>query len=309
MKNKKYKKIIKWFLIGIGLAFATLITAIIVIFYFFLIGGPAKTTKDIGKYETIFEEQGLRTGYMVFPESIPEGVEDVDFYHSYRDTLFSPTVETFLQCTYDEKTYQKEVDRLENTSKTYGNKKMLLLRDTEQKFYYPAYIAVENAASTYEYALLTGERQITYIFTMYRDSGDVHFDKKYLPKDYDEKAEEEPVFGSGYSIYYSNVSSNVITTDYTRSPVTELNGSHMRMIGDDSFVVYYVVDETGREMITGCSFWKTLDEFDMNETQYHDIDGMEYVDMEVSKNYKNVSVTYLQDGAEKVQIYDVFELQ
>ena len=32
----------------------------------------------------------------------------------------APAVQTFLQCTYDDKTYQKEIDRLENCHKTYG---------------------------------------------------------------------------------------------------------------------------------------------------------------------------------------------
>ena len=62
-----------------------------------------------------------------------------------------------------------------------------LLRDEQQKYPYPAFIAVENHGNSYEYALLSGENQITYIYTL---------------------------FGSGYSIYVRAQGSGAISYDY-----------------------------------------------------------------------------------------------
>lgn len=296
----KVKKVLKWFLIGVGITVLLLCLVIVGFVYFGLLGGPAKKTRDIADYEKIFNEQELRTGYMTFPESIPEGVVDVDFFHLYRNTICSPTVETFLQCTYDEETYNQEIERLENTSKVYGNVKKELLRDENNNYNYPVYIAVENAARAYEYVLLTGERQLTYIFTMYGTERSVHFDKKYLPKDYQERADEEPVYGGGYSIYYKKVTSGMIDTDYTRTPISQLTGAHMKEIDDDSFIVYYNVNASGKEIITGCSFWK-----EMEETPYHDIDSCEYVSMTLDRDNMTVTVTYLQDEKENKRVYNI----
>ena len=125
-------------------------------------GGPAKITRDIKEYEAVLMQPYIQTAYIVFPEKLPEGVLDTEFYNYYRDTFGSPTLQTYLKCVYDDQSYLKEIDRLENTSKTYGNKKKKLLRDEKKKFQYPAYVAVENATHRYEYALLTGENEITY---------------------------------------------------------------------------------------------------------------------------------------------------
>ena len=126
MKHKtkrKIKKISKGFLIGVGLAAATLYTVIFVFVYLFLLGPPGKATRDVSRYEEIFTEQSIQTGYMIFPETIPEGAQVLDYYHYYRDTWNMPTVQTYLKCAYDDVTYRAEIDRLENTSKTYGGKK------------------------------------------------------------------------------------------------------------------------------------------------------------------------------------------
>ena len=167
--NRKVKKIGKGILVGILLTIATLFTLVFVFLYFVFFGGPAKVTRDIKDYEEIISNPYAQTGYIVFPEKIPEGVIETEFYNSFRDTWNSPTLQTYLTCVYDMETYQKEIDRLEHTSKTYGDKKKELLRDEKKKFQYPAYIAVENAGYKYEYALLTGKNQITYISTSFID--------------------------------------------------------------------------------------------------------------------------------------------
>lgn len=304
MKKRNVKKIIKWFVIGVLLTIFTLFVALCVLFYFVFLGGPKKVSKNVADYEDIFTEQRIETGYLVFPEHIPDGTLQADYYHSYQDGLFDPTVETYLQCTYDEKTFRAEIERLENTGKTYGADRKVLLRDEKCRFRYPAYIAIDNAANGYEYALLTGENQIAYIYTCYIDREDVHFCKDYLPSDYG--TEEGKCFGSGYSIYYASVSSDMITTDYTRDAVFEVTDGHMRMVNDDAFIVHTRLDSQGREIITKCRYiQRTSIEDEGTETVYHDLDGYEYQDMELNRERTEVIITYLNSNQKSTYKYEL----
>ena len=302
--NRKVKKIGKGILIGILLTIATLFTFVFVFLYFVFFGGPAKVTRDIKDYEEVLSNPYAQTGYIIFPEKIPEGVIETEFYNSFRDTWNSPTLQTYLTCVYDVQAYQKEIDRLEHTYKTYGDKKKTLLRDEKKKFQYPAYIAVENAGYKYEYALLTGKNQITYISTSFIDKENVKYSEDYLP--YDFMTEEGRAFGSGYSIYYASVSSSMIDTDYTRDPVPEVRDGHLRMIGDDNFVVRVRLDEQGREIITECGLFSYNPETEEEkEILYDDLNGMQYKDMEVDREKKTVVVTYVDEGEEKTKEFFV----
>ncbi len=307
MKNKnkrKMKKVVKGFLIGLCLAGATLFTASFVLVYLFVFGPPGTVTKDVARYGEIFKERGIQTAYLAFPEEIPEGAQVLDYYHYYRDTFNTPTVQTYLKCVYDDASYRAEIDRLENTSKTYGNRRMELLRDEKKKFNFPVYIAVENAAHSYEYALLSGENEIVYIYTSYIEKNKVKFDEAYLP--YDFMTEEGREFGSGYSIYYASASSSAIDTDFTRDPVTEVTDAHVRMAGDDMFFVHVRLDEEGKEIITGCSFHRYDENYEEeSETEYHDIDGAEYVDMELNRDRTEVAVSYIKGGEEQTVTYSL----
>lgn len=296
--NRKVKKIGKGILIGILLTIVTLFTLVFVFLYLVFFGGPAKVTRDIEDYEAVLSNPYVQTGYIVFPEKIPEGALETEFYNSYRDTFNSPTLQTYLTCVYDTETYQKEIERLENTAKTYGDKKKTLLRDEKKKFQYPAYIAVENAAYKYEYALLTGENQITYISTSFIDKENVKFSEDYLP--YDFMTEEGRAYGSGYSIYYGRVLATMIDTDYTRDFNPEIRDAHMEIIGDNNFYVYVVIDEQGREIIDGCAqyYYNPKTEED-KEFIYADLEGMEYKNIEADRERNMVIVTYMDGEEEK----------
>ena len=68
MKDNKKKKIIIGVVVGAALALCTLVTLLGVLVYLFLYGGPATVSKDIAGYEKIFNENGLHTAYITFPE-------------------------------------------------------------------------------------------------------------------------------------------------------------------------------------------------------------------------------------------------
>jgi len=304
MKSRKTKKIGIGFLIGIFLTLATLFTLFFVFMYLVFFGGPARITQNIDDYKTIFTQPSIQTGYITFPEEIPEGALNTEFYSYCRDTFNTPTVQTYLQCTYDETTYKQEINRLENTSKTYGNRKMELLRDEENKFNYPVYIAIDNAAHSYEYALLTGKNEITYIYTSYIDRDKIEFNENYLPCDF--MTEEGREFGSGYSIYYASVSPYSIDTDFTRNPSPEVTDSHMKVIDDNMFIVYVKLDEKGREIITGCTYFIYSSPIQLKEEiEYHDIDGMQYKDMRLNQERTIITVVYLDGEEEKEISYNI----
>ena len=154
----------------------------------------------------------------------------------------------------------------------------------------------------YEYALLTGENQITYISTSFIDKENVKFSEDYLP--YDFMTEEGRAFGSGYSIYYGKVLATMIDTDYTRDSNPEVRDAHTRTIGDDDFVVRVILDEQGREIIDDCAQWSyEPGTYEAEETIYDDLKGMEYKAMEADRERNMMIVTYMDEGEEKTREY------
>lgn len=201
--SNNMSKTVKWIFIGIGVSLLTFLTIIIVVLHQFVVGGIPKTTQDISKYEeAISRRSDVCSAFVVFPEGIPNGAINVDFDYYIREA-FSSKIEVFLQCQYDVDTYKAEVERLSNTSIQHGGvhivnyPKRELMKDTKGKFNYEAFIAVENVNGAYEYALLTGENEITYICAIHQQPRKVRFDKKYLPNDYYDTMDK-------YSIYWKD---------------------------------------------------------------------------------------------------------
>lgn len=213
--GRRLRRLCFLFLGGLTGVILTLFSLLVCFFTLVFFGGPAQKSHDPGDYQEIFElRMGISAGLIVFPEELAEGMTDVTFSYYYRDTWNTPTVSIFLQGTYTPEEYAAEVARLENIRKVNGDTERVLLRDESGKYPYPTYIAMENYAHQYEYAMLTGENQITYIYTSWFDTEDVEFDKKYLPDDF--MTEEGREFGSGYCIYVKQQDSSGISYDTSR---------------------------------------------------------------------------------------------
>lgn len=224
MQREQKKKIWIGILAGVFVSVTLLLAIFVIGALYFFFGGSAEITKDVAEYEeTMTKYSNLQTGFITFPERIPGSAENIDFYFSYQDTWDDPTCEVFLQCTYDEADYLAEVERLENTKKVYGTTERALARGAEGQFQYPAYMAIDGCNYAFEYALLTGNQQITYVYTSFIKQSKLHFDKKYLPSDY-KKADYSVStweFGEGYNIYLEDVMENNgiiegLSYDYTR---------------------------------------------------------------------------------------------
>ncbi len=278
---------------------ATILAAGVIFFGLFLTGGPAEKYEGVEHYSKMYDLE-LNTGFIIFPEALSKKAMDVEYYCYTQDSLGSPTHEIFLQCTYNETEYEKEIKRLEGTYKQYGDVKRILKREEKGNFLYPAYVAVENHHSAYEYVLLTGKNQLTYISTKNLVGENVHFDKKYLPKDF--MTEEGTSFTSGYSIYMIYINEEAADYDYTRNDSVDVVEYEIEHIGDDLFRVETKEDSQGRKIITECSFEEydgLVDDFP-DITTYDDLAGFEFEELTINKKEKKAVVSYV-DGNEVKQ--------
>lgn len=306
--SRKSKKVIKWIIIGLVLGVLTLITFCVWFLTMVFFGGPAYRTTNIKNYQQIYEKE-MQTGLIVFPDEITEDMSDTEFSFYWKDTWDDPTVSIFLQCTYTEEAYEAEVERLEYTRKVYGGTVRRLMKDEGEKYPYPAYVAIDNHHSTYEYALLSGEREITYIHTGWFDRENVKFSQEYLPKDF--MVTQEDPFLDGYSIYIKKIDNAMgyISTDYTKDENVVVTDGHSKWIEDSIFTVRVQLDELNREIITECEFAYyepagdvdnvfTYDE-ESDDTIFTDLAGYEYLDLRLSEDRTTAIVTYLDKNAEK----------
>jgi len=322
MQKSEKKKLWTGILVGVIVGCVTLAAAGAVFLLFAIFGGPPKVIKDIDKYEEALALcSGQRTGFIVFPEQIPEALEEEDFYFSYQDSFGSPTVEAFLQCTYSEEAYRAEVERLENTYKQYGSKISTLLKEEGERYPYPAYIAVDGLWSGYEYALLTGERQITYIYIAYRDANTLKkVEAEYLPEGFHENQTNLGPDHDGYCIYlektdyYENGEIMGWSCDYTRDAKVEVSEHKWVKVGYNSFYVDVVLDEQDREIIRECAYSYYESRHDSmygfpEAIVYEELAGYEYKDLELINGETQAVVTYLDEkGEEKRFVYDIPEV-
>lgn len=313
---KKNHKLWIGIIVGVGVGVVTLGVLFFILFLLFLFGGPTERTTDITKYEeTMSKYPYIQTGFISFPETIPDSATDADFYFSFKDTWDDPTCEVFLQCTYDEADYRAEVERLENTKKQYGSVERYLLRDEEGRFDYPAYIAIDANNYAYEYALLTGERQITYIYTsfMYEESLK-KVEKKYLPIDYDSrKNQARPM--EGYSIYlvqetYYNGEVHGWNLDYSREETVDVLEYHPVIVGYNWFTVCTCLDEEDNQIIQYCGYNYYDSKHDSlygypDEITYEELSGYQFKSVELNEDMTKAIVTYYDGDEEKKMEYEI----
>lgn len=151
------------------------------IIYFMLLGGQAVETHDIADYDKRLE-QSIYGDLRIFPQEIAESASDTEYFYYYRNTIFDPTCQIYLRCTYADADYQAEIERLENIRERY-QKKDVEGGYTTEDFEKEAYIYKCDSTYFYEYALAEPETNtIVYIHLQFISEDGVVFDKAYLPK-------------------------------------------------------------------------------------------------------------------------------
>lgn len=313
------KKLWIGILIGVIISVITLGALLVIFLLFFLYGGPKQITEEVALYEeTMGQYSNVQTGFITFPEEISDNATNVEFYFSYQDTWDDPTCEVFLQCIYEEEEYLTELHRLENACKIYGATRRELVRDEEERFPYPAYIAINGNNHAYEYALLSGEREITYIYTSFTSEQDLKkIDAGYLPADYDTHMNQLG-FGEGYNIYIVKMDEHLgeiqgYQTDYTRDELVEVNEYHPVTIGYNWFTVCTRLDEEDNEIIEYCAYMYYDNRHDSlygypEEIQYGELAGYRFKSVELNDDKTLATVTYYDDEEEKTMEYEIPEM-
>lgn len=233
MDNIEKKKLRTGIIIGAIVSVITLFALMIIFTILVFFGGPPYVTEDSKDYDIAMHKyDNIQCGFLTFPETIVPEADVKEFYFSYQDTWDDPTCEVFLQCAYTEDMYAKEIARLEGIERIYGEDVQKLLKKEAGRYPYPVYIAMENHNHGYEYALLTGENEITYVYTAFKERHNIHFGEKYLPSDFGELYYEGIPLDEWQNKNFNNpkvdigpVSASVVMNGYSIYLDTEKSGS------------------------------------------------------------------------------------
>lgn len=195
--------------ISILIALLTLGLTFIVFMYFVITGAPASKTSDVRKYGE-FEKYNCYSNLYIFPVEIPDSAVDLNYYYYFRDELFDPSCQIYLEYSLSEEDYNSEGKRLSKITiefehDSYKHLNHEIIYDNEH-FNYPAYVTVFNNDQTFEYALLNEEEhKIIYVFKQFTANTKVKFDEEYLPQN---------INGDEYNLYLSGKKYGIMNEIY-----------------------------------------------------------------------------------------------
>lgn len=176
-----------------------------VLFIYLFVNGTKKNTSNIKRYDEIFELTCLHSGLQIFPDSISESAADVNFKFSFADKWNEPQTLIYLQYNLPQNEYENELARLDSVYLHSDDVDKYLLYDECENYKYPAYVAIGGLQNIYEYVLLSGDNQLTYIYLSNLEANNLENINEYLPYDFD-KTEKI----SEYSIYYEDIGNGAI---------------------------------------------------------------------------------------------------
>lgn len=163
--------------------------------------GKNETIVSPELYETILsnmkENSDIHSKLLIFPES--EVVMDFikECNHVEQEGLFDGIYQLSINCNYDNKTYEKEQQRLENIVVSYRNTKQVVLSTITESGYL-TYITIYDGVGTYEYAMLDEENSsIIYVFSQLGNIQDIVGEKYVVGK-----SDIEDKIDGAYNIYY-----------------------------------------------------------------------------------------------------------
>lgn len=149
----------------------------------------AYTTKEVKEYgiwqgHADGEEEGFFSGLFIFPEKISEEADNIEYAYDFRTAGFDNSYTIYLRSSYPADAFEQEVKRLSNiTCEVKKNEKKAKstvnkIVYSEDKFLFPAYVAVYANHDTFEYALCDDETYtITYVYLQLSDGRGLISDK------------------------------------------------------------------------------------------------------------------------------------
>ena len=117
----------------------------------------------------------------LFPEADAVSGQIENFYYDCKGSRLYQTYQIYLECNYTQEAFAKEKDRLLGVT---DERTRRSVQYSEEENDLPCVYAMLYDEG-FEYALMSEEeKKVIYIYLQGTDIRDLHFDRKYLPKDY-----------------------------------------------------------------------------------------------------------------------------
>ena len=183
---------------GICLILMVALCGVIFFLYKFFIGSAVIRTssKDYCNFEGFVGHSNLE----VFPQNVTEVSKVLDYQYICLDTLMDPTCKIVMECQFeDEERFEAECVRLSQIAAEMDGEKNAI-EYSEALFDYPAYVAIYDWHSCYEYALiLEEEKKIVYVFL---EGNWFTVPEEYMPKNTEYTDFSIYSFGGRYDLKY-----------------------------------------------------------------------------------------------------------
>ena len=175
------KKIKKGFMICVILVLLFILCLVAYIF----IPRTCKTKKinDYGKFDK-FQNYEMMSDLVLFPPQIKR--ENInDYFYSYKEYIFGAKCQIYLKCSYSDKEYKEQADRLRNLQVETSWGAINKSKYDQKNFMYSAYLLSNGLEGNYEYALFDDSTQtVYYIFLHDISKNEIEFSPDLLPNDY-----------------------------------------------------------------------------------------------------------------------------
>lgn len=127
----------------------------------------------------------LDSNLSVFPDTLDNAKVNV-FESSMSVGLFDTDGYIVLDCNYEQKPFESEIERLKGLSMTVehydGQKYTNNILYDEESYNYPAYVTIDGFGNTHEYALIDeADSRIVYVYTAYINTENFKY-RDYLKK-------------------------------------------------------------------------------------------------------------------------------
>ncbi|MCR4793290.1 MAG: helix-turn-helix domain-containing protein [Lachnospiraceae bacterium] len=165
-------------------------TMLLLTVLFIDVARPMSSVDGVERYDKqyfIEEFSGdLTSHFFLFPDDLSETL-DADFHYKYKVGLLDTDASFFLVAEYSDEDFRAEVERISHVTCTVpanDTQYTQAVMYDEEMYNYPAYIAMDGYASTYEYALIdeAGNR-IIYVLLSYPEYAKLLQYRDFLKKD------------------------------------------------------------------------------------------------------------------------------
>ncbi len=182
-----------------------LIVAILIVctlLILFLYKKEVHSYNDLDKYEEYLYklryESDAQSRLFIFPDKINKDKVE-SFEYLVKDSLLEDSYLFYIIINYDEKEFNKEIQRIKDIKRVYNGKNKYILKAENLK--YETYITICDGMDIYEYVMIDNDnKKIIYVFKQLFNANN-KLNKDYV-LNYIVPRESRDKFSSGYNMYY-----------------------------------------------------------------------------------------------------------